>query len=284
MVVDAAGYRARRRASLERVAEDAARDALATGAPVKLEPMSAPERKIVHLALQERRGRHDRERGRRAQPLRRRRARAACVTGAVERWLEALVSTPGLTAIRDLEEARRVHVEDALTRAPAARRGPGRRRRLGRRLAGDPARGSAPRSALRPARGDGQEVRVPAPLGGRAPERRGGLRPRRGARDRRGPRRVRHGPRACARAAAGRRRVVPAARSPGRPARPASRPRRRTWSSAPPPRPSSWPAGSTRSSPSSTAERRRLLVFAKTGPTPERFPRRPGVARKRPLA
>jgi spoIIIJ-associated protein len=55
VVVDAAGYRARRRASLERVAEDAARDALATGAPVRLEPMSAPERKIVHLALQERR-------------------------------------------------------------------------------------------------------------------------------------------------------------------------------------------------------------------------------------
>jgi len=54
VVVDAAGYRARRRASLERVAEDAARDALATGAPVTLEPMSAPERKIVHLALQER--------------------------------------------------------------------------------------------------------------------------------------------------------------------------------------------------------------------------------------
>jgi spoIIIJ-associated protein len=55
VVVDAAGYRARRRASLERVAEDAARDALSTGAPVKLEAMSAPERKIVHLALQERR-------------------------------------------------------------------------------------------------------------------------------------------------------------------------------------------------------------------------------------
>jgi spoIIIJ-associated protein len=54
VVVDAAGYRARRRTSLERVAEDAASDALATGAPVKLEPMSAPERKIVHLALQER--------------------------------------------------------------------------------------------------------------------------------------------------------------------------------------------------------------------------------------
>ena len=39
-----------------------------------------------------------------------------------------------------------------------------------------------------------------------------------------------------------------------------------------------------RLAPSCRAERRRLLVFAKTGPTPERFPRRPGVARKRPLA
>jgi hypothetical protein len=27
-----------------------------------------------------------------------------------------------------------------------------------------------------------------------------------------------------------------------------------------------------------------FLLFRKTGPTPERFPRRPGVAKKRPLA
>ncbi len=31
-------------------------------------------------------------------------------------------------------------------------------------------------------------------------------------------------------------------------------------------------------------DRRRLLVVPKLGPTPERFPRRPGAARKRPLA
>ncbi|HSJ93699.1 MAG TPA: R3H domain-containing nucleic acid-binding protein, partial [Gaiellaceae bacterium] len=54
VVVDAAGYRGRREATLARVAEDAAREALATGAPVALEPMSAPERKLVHVALQER--------------------------------------------------------------------------------------------------------------------------------------------------------------------------------------------------------------------------------------
>ena len=54
VVVDAAGYRDRREATLARVAEDAAREALSTGAPVALEPMSAPERKLVHLALQDR--------------------------------------------------------------------------------------------------------------------------------------------------------------------------------------------------------------------------------------
>lgn len=32
------------------------------------------------------------------------------------------------------------------------------------------------------------------------------------------------------------------------------------------------------------SERRSLLVVPKAGPTPERFPRRPGLARKRPLA
>jgi 16S rRNA (guanine527-N7)-methyltransferase len=32
----------------------------------------------------------------------------------VGRWLHALVATPGLTSIRDLEEARRVHVEQSL--------------------------------------------------------------------------------------------------------------------------------------------------------------------------
>ena len=54
VVVDAAGYRARRQATLERAAEEAAQEALAAGGAVPLEPMSAPERKIVHLYLQRR--------------------------------------------------------------------------------------------------------------------------------------------------------------------------------------------------------------------------------------
>jgi spoIIIJ-associated protein len=54
VVVDAAGYRDRRRASLEQLAERAAGEARASGQAVSLEPMTAVERKIVHLHLQER--------------------------------------------------------------------------------------------------------------------------------------------------------------------------------------------------------------------------------------
>jgi spoIIIJ-associated protein len=54
VVVDAAGYRERRRASLEQLADRAASEANASRNEVPLEPMSAVERKIVHLYLQER--------------------------------------------------------------------------------------------------------------------------------------------------------------------------------------------------------------------------------------
>jgi spoIIIJ-associated protein len=55
VVVDAAGYRDRRRGSLEDVADRAASDALQSGGAVALEPMTAVERKIVHLYLADRR-------------------------------------------------------------------------------------------------------------------------------------------------------------------------------------------------------------------------------------
>jgi len=54
VVVDAAGYRDRRRASLEQLADRAAGEARASRKEVSLEPMSAVERKIVHVYLQER--------------------------------------------------------------------------------------------------------------------------------------------------------------------------------------------------------------------------------------
>ena len=50
--VDAGGYRERRRARLEATAKQAAERARAGGAEVRLEPMSALERRIVHLALE----------------------------------------------------------------------------------------------------------------------------------------------------------------------------------------------------------------------------------------
>ena len=54
VVVDAAGYRERRRGTLEDMADRAATDALQGGRPVALEPMTAVERKIVHVQLAER--------------------------------------------------------------------------------------------------------------------------------------------------------------------------------------------------------------------------------------
>lgn len=54
--VDAAGYRERRRAVLQRQADDAAERARDSGEPVALEAMSAIERKVVHEHLKDRGG------------------------------------------------------------------------------------------------------------------------------------------------------------------------------------------------------------------------------------
>jgi len=51
VVVDAAGYRDRRETALQRMADRAASEALRYDRPVELEPMRAPERKIVHNYL-----------------------------------------------------------------------------------------------------------------------------------------------------------------------------------------------------------------------------------------
>ena len=42
----------------------------------------------------------------------------------VERWLAALLATPGLTSVRDPADARRVHVDEALAAAPLLVGGP----------------------------------------------------------------------------------------------------------------------------------------------------------------
>jgi spoIIIJ-associated protein len=53
IVIDAAGYRARRAATLEALARRSAEQAAATGRRVELEPMSPVERRIVHEALKD---------------------------------------------------------------------------------------------------------------------------------------------------------------------------------------------------------------------------------------
>ena len=58
VVVDAAGYRARRQATLETLALRAA-EGRASGEPEELEPMTAVERKVVHLASRTSRAWHD---------------------------------------------------------------------------------------------------------------------------------------------------------------------------------------------------------------------------------
>ena len=73
VVVDAAGYRERRRERLESLALSNAEQAASSGSPVDLEPMSAAERKIVHLCLQDVSGVETRSEG--DEPNRRRRDR-----------------------------------------------------------------------------------------------------------------------------------------------------------------------------------------------------------------
>jgi spoIIIJ-associated protein len=53
VVVDAAGYRARRRRTLEALAVRSAEEALREGTRVELEPMSAAERRLVHERLKD---------------------------------------------------------------------------------------------------------------------------------------------------------------------------------------------------------------------------------------
>jgi spoIIIJ-associated protein len=56
VVIDAAGYRERRRETLESRADRAAEQALSANRVVEMDPMSAQERRVVHERLKERAG------------------------------------------------------------------------------------------------------------------------------------------------------------------------------------------------------------------------------------
>lgn len=53
VIVDAAGYRARRETVLRSLAQRSAEQAAATGSPVALEPMTSVERKVIHEFLKD---------------------------------------------------------------------------------------------------------------------------------------------------------------------------------------------------------------------------------------
>jgi 16S rRNA (guanine527-N7)-methyltransferase len=205
------------------------------------------------------------------------------VTGVVERWLEALVATPGLTAIRDLGEARRVHVDDALTALPFLDEGPVVDVGSGGGSPGIPLAAARPDLTFELLEATGRKCAFLRRWAAELPNvevvcERAEEHARAAGRDAYGT--------ALARALAPPPVAVewclPLVRPGGRfvlfTTEAAELERRAAEAAA-------HVAGRLDSAVSVLdAERRRLLVFEKTGPTPERFPRRPGTARKRPLA
>jgi 16S rRNA (guanine527-N7)-methyltransferase len=199
----------------------------------------------------------------------------------LERWLEALVAEPGLTAVRDLAEARRVHVDDALAAAALVELGP---------VVDVGSGGGSPGIPLASARPDFGVVLLEA-------RRRKCLFLERAAAAFANVRVV------CARAeehgrAEGREAYgtalaqalapppvalewcLPLVRAGGRAilfAGEADLERAATAAAA-------VGGGEPRLVPLPGSERRGLLLVEKVAATPERFPRRPGAARKRPLA
>jgi 16S rRNA (guanine527-N7)-methyltransferase len=199
----------------------------------------------------------------------------------LERWLAALVSTPGLTAHGELEAARREHVLDALAAAPFVESGP---------VVDVGSGGGSPGIPLAIARPDLEFVLLEA-------------RRRKCAFLESATTELPNARVLCARA-------EDHARGAGRDAYATALAR----ALAPPPVAAEWclplvalggllilytgePAveevaavadrlggSSPTAVPVTGSERRHLVLVRKTAPTPPEFPRRPGLARKRPLA
>ena len=193
----------------------------------------------------------------------------------LDRWLAAVLETPGL----DVDSGPGCRAAGPARRRPP--RGRARRRHAKGRSSTsapaaaprDPAGRIAARSRGDAARGRAAEVRFPRALGGRDPEphRSSGAAPRSRSRNDFGV--------AVAKALAPpahRRRAVPPARA-GRRARPALG--RRVGGA----RSGRGGRGADRGRARADAPEG-LLAIRKTGPTPPGFPRRAGVAKKRPLA
>ena len=183
----------------------------------------------------------------------------------LEDWLAAVVATPGLTALRDPVEARRVLLDDSLAGVDLVARFDGAIVDVGSGggAPGIPLAHAFPDARGRAARGGAPQVRVPRI--GRAAERASRLGTRGGAGDRLGRSGRREGPRPAADGG----RVVPAARTRRRSRRALGRPLRRSRTAC-----GCAPHGSQGELEDAPPEG--FAVIRKTGPTPAGFPRRTG--------
>jgi 16S rRNA (guanine527-N7)-methyltransferase len=199
----------------------------------------------------------------------------------VDRWLDALVATPGLTAIEDPAEARALHVDDALAAVDLLGEGPVVDVGSGGGSPGIPLAAALPELRFDLLEANGKKCAFLRRWEPVFPNVRAVC--ARAEEHGRGPGREAYGT-AVARALATPPVAVewclPLVASGGRlvlyagdgEEEPAARAAEQVGGRL------------ARLVPVPGTERRRLVIFDKVGPTPERFPRRPGVARKRPLA
>jgi 16S rRNA (guanine527-N7)-methyltransferase len=201
--------------------------------------------------------------------------------GRLDRWLAALLSTPGLTAVSDPAEARSVHVEDALAAADLVEQGP---------VVDVGSGGGSPGLPLAAARPDLEFVLLEATAKKCAFLREAAREfpnvsvvCERAENHARGPGRDAYGTavaRALAAPPVALEWCLPLVRVGGRFVLYAGEAEDARAAAAA----QKLGARLGRVVPVPASERRRLLVFEKVEPTPPGFPRRSGIARKRPLA
>ena len=199
----------------------------------------------------------------------------------LDRWLEALVAAPGLTAAGDLAEARRIHVDDALAAAAYVESGP---------VVDVGSGGGSPGIPLAVARPDLHVVLLEAQRrkcdfleGAAAAFPNVEVVCARAEEHARGEGREAYGTavaQALASPPVALEWCLPLVREGGRVVILAGAVDVEAAAAAA----EAVGGGRPEVVPLPGSERRSLLVVSKVGQTPERFPRRPGAARKRPLA
>ena len=304
MVLDAAGYRERRREMLERPRRPRRRAGAQRRAPVELDPMSAQERRVVHEHLKERSGvetysegdePHAASSSRRSSPSERRTEprRSRLGLEARRRWrrCSSLLAREraSVSSVTEPRRAWQVHVDDSLTGLEVrelADADANRRYRLWSWVSGPRPGRALPDAQVDLIESVGAQVRVHAPR-----DRDAGIATPRSSR----------APRSCAPARAASAYDAVTARAVGRLstlaelASPLLReggvlvawkgrrdPDEEAELAARPSRAGDAPRADPRRRPLAGSRNRHLHVMRKFGPHRRDLPRRPGMAKKRP--